>query len=55
METDSSDEGATLLFSIQGTINAKNLRKSHFSPSDRGLACLDEGYNQQPSPGALLL
>ena len=38
---DSSDEGAKICF--QGTINAINLRKNRFSPSDEGLACFDEG------------
>ena len=32
-----------LKYGFQGTINAKNLRKNRFSPSDGGLACSDEG------------
>ena len=32
-----------LKYGFQGTINAKNLRKSHVSPSDGGLACSDGG------------
>ena len=43
-----SDGGLTLptkvlKYGFQGTINAKNLRKDHFPPSDGGLACSDEG------------
>ena len=32
-----------LKYDFQGTINAKNLRKNRFSPSDGGLACSDGG------------
>ena len=32
-----------LKYSFQGTINAKNLRKNCFPPSDGGLACSDGG------------
>ena len=43
-----SDGGLTLLtrelkYGFQGTIDAKNLRKYRFSPSDGGLACSDGG------------
>ena len=37
-----------LKYDFQGTIKAKNLRKNHFSPSDRGLACSDGGYSPIP-------
>ena len=30
-----------LKYGFHGTINARNLRKSRFSPSDGGLACSD--------------
>ena len=30
---------------LQGTINAKNLRKTRFSPSEGGLACSEGGYS----------
>ena len=33
-----------LKYGFKGTINAKNLRKNRFSPTDRGLACSDGGY-----------
>ena len=32
-----------LKYGFQGTINAENLRKNRFPPSDKGLACSDEG------------
>ena len=32
-----------LKYGFEGTINAKNLRKNHFSPSDGWLACSDAG------------
>ena len=43
-----SDRGLTLptrglKYGFQGTINAKNIRKSHCSPSNWGLACFDGG------------
>ena len=49
-----SDGGLTLptrglKCGFQGTINAKNLRKNRFSPSDGGLACSD-GRIEPPSP-----
>ena len=52
-----SDGGLTLLtrglkYGFQGTIDAKNLRKYRFSPSDGGLACPDGGYCPLPFPGA---
>ena len=34
-----------LKYGFQGTINAKNLRKTRVSPSDGGLACSDGGYS----------
>ena len=49
-----SDGGLTLpkrglKYGFYGTINAKNLRKNRFSPSDGELACSDEGAIA-PSP-----
>ena len=43
-----SDGGLTLptrglKWGFRGTIDAKNLRKNRFSPSNGGLACSDEG------------
>ena len=38
---DSSDKEAKIWF--QSTINAKNLRKNRYSPSDGGLVCSDGG------------
>ena len=43
-----SDGGLTLStrglkYGFQGTINAKNLQKNRFSPSDGGLPCSDKG------------
>ena len=48
-----SDGGLNLLmrglkYGFQGTINAKNLRKNRFSPSDGGLACSDGGGYSPP-------
>ena len=35
---------------FQGTVNAKSIRKSHFSPSSGGLACSDRGAIAPSSP-----
>ena len=48
MRADSSDKG--LEYGFQATINAKNLRKSGFLPSDRGLVCSGGGYSSLALP-----
>ena len=39
-----------LKYGFQGTINAKNLRKTGDSPSYGGLACSDGGYSPPLAP-----
>ena len=37
-----------LIYGVQNTIKAKNLRKNSFSPSDGELPCSDGGYSPSP-------
>ena len=39
-----------LKYGFQGTINAKNLQKSRFSPFEGVLACFDGGYSPLALP-----